>query len=379
MNATKTENAAQEIESGVYTKINDAYVLPDSGDLGELKLDGCLVARGKGKVYAHPLEALEGKRVEAQGSEWDPVFGFQKGEAERFFILNGEKKECRFCDLCKDRLNGLTGNCFDYRTKPKGCAFKPAIASAMFRISLNGQKQIRPTAVSTDSAFHKPYYPSGVSFDNKVIRKNRRLHRARYRLWDFSQKKQRKYCSRCIFEGLCWINTRKVIEHCMVTNEKTEARCLKKIRKRFESVEEFLRLLSYSGSEIKYKPKGAKRKTIWRVSFPFNRRKFVIRKLTRPFASAQVSFRRVEKWGTAKPLPVKNQEHVAALAWFFMEEFMFNKTCVWSSGGRIKRPFWILLKDGGIEVAHYAFGCYLRLDMATFKSFNDILHYDRRS
>ncbi|GEM_PF-2742642 len=377
MNAAKTENKSTQIEDRVYTKINGAYVLPDPGDLTELQLDSCLVAKGKGSVYAQPLETLEGKRVEAGKGEWDPVFGFESGEADRFFILNGEKKECRFCDLCKDRLNGLTGNCFDYRIKPKGCAFKPAVSPGMFRISLVGRKKLRPTAVSKDSAFHKPYYPSGVSFDKEVIRKNRKLHYARYHLWELSQKKQEKYCSRCVFEGLCRINTRKVIEHCMVTNEKTEARCLQTIRKRFGSLEEFLHLLSYAGSVIRYKPKGAKRRTKWRVSYPLNGKKFLLRKLARPFRTVEVSRRRIEKQASPKPLPLENQEHAAALALFFMEEFMINRSCVWSPGGRLKRPFWILLKGEGIEVAHYSCGCYLRLDIVSFTSFNEILHYNR--
>ena len=377
MNAIKTENKSPQIEDRVYTKINGAYVMPDPGDLTGLQLDGCLVAKGKGIVYAQPLEALEGKRVEAGKGEWDPVFGFQNGEADRFFILNGERKECRFCDLCKDRLNGLTGNCFDYRVKPKGCSFQSAVSPGMFRISLDGRKKVKPTAVSKDSAFHKPYYPSGVSFEKELIRKNRKLHYARFHLWELSKKKQEKYCSRCIFEGLCRINTRKVIERCMVTNEKTEARCLEKIRKRFGCLEEFLHLLSYAGSVIRYKPKGAKRRTKWRVSYPLNAKKIMLRKLARPFTTVEVSRRRIEKQVNPKPLPLENQGHVAALAWFFMEEHMIGKSYVWARGGRRKRPFWILLKDESIEVAHYPYGCYLRLDIATFKSFNEILHYDR--
>ena len=134
MNAAKTEDKNQEIEKNVYTKIDHAYVMPDPGDLAGLELDGCLVAKGKGILYAQPLETLEGKRVEAQDRESDPVFGFESGEADRLFILSGEKKQCRFCDWCKDRLNGLTGNCFDYRIKPKGCCFKPAVPPSMFQI-----------------------------------------------------------------------------------------------------------------------------------------------------------------------------------------------------------------------------------------------------
>ena len=103
----------------------------------------------------------------------------------------------------------------------------------------------------------------------------------------------------------------------------------------------------------------------------------MLRKLTRPFASAKVSRRLIENQANPKPLPLENQEHIAALAWFFMEEHMIGKSYVWSSGGRIKRPFWILLKDEGIEVAHYSFGCYLRLDIVAFKSFNEILRYNR--
>lgn len=377
MNAIEAKNKDMEIAEGVYTKINGAYVMPDPGDLAGLQLDGCLVAKGKGTLYAQPIETLEGKRVEAQRGEWDPVFGFDNGEADRFFILNGVRKECRFCDLCKDRLNGLTGNCFDYKVKPKGCSFQSAVSGGMFRISLEDRKKVKPTAVSKDSAFHKPYYPSGVSFDKKLIRKNRKLHYARYHLWELSKRKQEKYCSRCIFEGLCRINTRRVIEHCMVTNEKTESRCLDRIRKRFGSVEEFLYLLSYAGSVIRYKPKGAKRKTKWRVSYPLNAKRFMVRKLSRPFATAEVTRVRIAKQVNPKPLPLENQGHIAALAWFFMEEHMAGKTYVWAPGGRRKRPLWILLKDNGIEVAHYPYGYHLRLDIATFKTFNDILHYDR--
>jgi hypothetical protein len=361
----------------MYTKINGCYVMPDPGDLKPLGLDSCVVARTEGKLYVHPLGEAAGKPAEREGLSYDPIFGFSKEEGERFFILDGKRKELRFCDLCKDRLNGITGNCFDFRVKPKGCAFDPSTPPAPFNISLEGWTKVKPTDVSRDTPFSKPYSPSYVHFDLKTIRRNQKMRLVRRHLWEYQQKKQQKYCSRCIFEGLCYLNTRKVVEHCIVTNEKTEARCLESIRRRYGSAEEFLRLLSYAGSEIRYKPRSAKRRTKWRVSYPINRKKFLVRKLARPFTTAEVSLSRIEKQANSKPLPLTNQEHAAALAWFFMEEHMIGKTYVWVRGGRRKRPFWILLKEEGIEVVHYPYGYSLRLDSVTLESFNESLHYGR--
>ncbi len=362
----------------IYTRIRGSYVMPAPGDISILNLDSCLVGKNKKCLFVRPLEDLAGHCAERQCHSSDPVFGLSSDESEKFLIVNGVKLTGNCCSICRDRLNGMTGNCFDYQIKPKGCIFQPLKPPAPFRIDLSGWQKIKPTDVSTMSPFAKPYSPSDASFDSKTMAQNRKMRRIRYHFWEFRSKKEEKYCSRCIYQGLCYFNCRTIAEHCMVTEEKTLKGSLSKIRSKFGSVEEFLKLLSFSGKPVYRRPPKGKRKNKWLVSRPENRRKFTLRQLNRPFEMISVSRNQIEK--QVKPDPVysgEDRDRVAALCWYFMKQFMTQWGCVSGFGGRVLRPFWVTPKPGFVELIHYPYGWRLALSSLKFRSFNDILRYDR--
>ncbi|PIQ87523.1 MAG: hypothetical protein COV74_00180 [Candidatus Omnitrophica bacterium CG11_big_fil_rev_8_21_14_0_20_45_26] len=377
-NGFETFVSEKKIVAKAYAKLGQVFVMPDPGDLEALELDNCMIRRANGRLCVAPLDGLAGKQVVQHSGGWEPVFGYFDGKLDGFGIIRGTRQEVSFCDLCRDKLNGITGNCFNDRVKPRGCSFEPAAQSAGFHIDLSGWRRLPESDVAADSPFWKPRHAEEICFDVRKIRENRKLKITRRHLWEYQKKKEEKYCSRCVFQDLCCLTTRRVVEHCMVTDDFTMRRALTRIRKRFGSVDQFLALLAYSGGELRYRPKHDKRKTGWRVARPLNREKLLLKKLSRPFRETVVSRSVVESRIQPSQVTITDPDKAAALAWFFIEKHGNGwGGRVHAFHGIIKRPLWILPKEAGIELTHYPFGRYLKRESLEFHSFNDILRYNR--
>ncbi len=365
----------------LYTEYKGIYVLQDPGDLAALKLDSCVVSRKRHQIYIAPLENLQTKQVEDKRSSGysDPVFGFYAAKPERFLVINGERKNSKFCDLCKDRLHGITGNCFNYGAKPGGCSFRPAKAPGKFNISLAGWKYLKPSRVNQYSPFKKPWSAEYIHLDSKIINRNKRALAARNDFWGQLEKKKAKYCARCIFKGRCYMNSMRIAERCMVTVEKTEKRSLGKIHSRFGSVEEFLNRLAYCGKEIVCRPKGEKRKTRWVVTKPVGRNKFLIRKRSRPFKRAIVSKTRIERNVVPEALPSLEREKIATFAWYFFEKYCAKDQDAYRGyRGRTIRILSVTPVPSGIEVSYYPYGWGTpSISRKQFHSFNEIVSFER--
>ncbi|HOW87336.1 MAG TPA: hypothetical protein PKV84_01595 [Candidatus Omnitrophota bacterium] len=364
----------------LYTKFKDIYVLTDPGDLTDLKLDSCVVARKGRQVYVAALESLQSKCVEDKRSSGysDPVFGFYAAKPERFLVINGERKTVKFCDLCKDRLHGITGNCFSYGVKPGGCSFRPANALGKFNISLDGWRYLKPSRVNHYSPFKKPWSAEYIRLDSKVISRNKRAIAARNDFWNQLEKKKKKYCSRCIF-GRCRMNSMRIAERCMVTDEKTQKRCIKKIQGRFGSVEEFLNRLAFCGKEIACRPHGEKRKTKWVITKPVGRNKFLIRKRSRPFKRAVVSRARIEGNVIPGALPWEGREKIASLAWYFFERYYAKDQDAYRGyRGRTIRILSLTPIPEGIKISYYPYGWGTpEILEKQFYSFNEVVSFER--
>lgn len=366
-----------------YTVFNGIHVLPDPGEnIPALELDSCLAARRRGKLYIHPLDALRGKEVEQNDGRWaDPVFGYSRDEGEtidRFLVVGGKRRDAGFCGLCRDRLNGITGNCFDSGVKPKGCSFDPAADPGIFRIRLDGWTKLRPWEVNRSSPFKKPWSADYISLDPCVIRRNRKARKVRANFGFFLRKKEEKFCARCVHSGLCHMSCLKIAEHCMVTEEKTLSKCLRKIQRKFGSAGEFLNRLAYSGSMITHRPRKSKRRTPWMVFRPDGKNHFLARKPSRPRLMTRVTLGKVKRSAEPRALPSQNPERIAALAWFFMEKYCArNKDFYWGYRGRTLRILSITPEADGIEVSYYPYGWRLSLHTRRLCSFNDVLRFER--
>ncbi len=364
----------------LYTEYEGVHVLTDPGDLTDLGLDSCVVARRKGQVYVRSLESLKAKEVEdKRRSGSDSIFGFYGEKAERFLMINGERRDIRFCDFCKDRLNGITGNCFDRNIKPKGCSFDPVKKPGEFRISLDGWQYLPPSRVNKRSPFKKPWSTEYISLESKVIERNKRALKIRQNFGAELKKKQDKYCSRCIYKGLCYMDSVKIAERCMVTEDETQKRCLARIQKRFGSVEEFLNRLAYAGKEIIHRLADETRKTRWLITKPVGRNCFLVRKHYKPSKMTLVSRLKVEKNVIPDALPWMNREKIASLAWYFFEKYCAkNQDAYRGYRGRSIRILSVTPIPRGIEVYYYPYGWGNAQPLTKrFDSFNDILRFER--
>lgn len=348
----------------VYTQIEGAYVFPDPEDLKTLKPDSCVVRKVGDRPCLIPLNDLKGKQVEGGRNSYSPLWGYQNDKNEPYILLNGERKNPKFCDLCRDRLNGITGNCFNTNIKPKGCSFEPSEEVKPFEIELKGWKKLRPTDVNKHSAFNTPCL-SWVDFDPKTVKKNKKARIIARHLPEYQEKKVEKYCSRCIYQGTCYLNSNRVAEHCMVTEEEMIKKCTSEIRKKYGSVSEFLNLLAYGGERFSCRPQKHLQEEEWRVSQPLSRNKFLIVQPYRYFNEMKVSRKIVEKLVTPKELPEGGHEKIAALAWYYLSQYQYHR-------------IWVSLKTGGIEVTHRTRGHYHFYRPQSFTSFNEIHYFFNR-
>jgi len=348
----------------VYTQIHGTYVFPDPADLKTLKPDSCVIRKVGERPCVIPLSDLKGRQVEGGRNSYSPVWGYQNDKNEPYILLNGERKNTKFCDLCKDRLNGITGNCFNTSIKPKGCSFEPAEQVKPFQISLVGWKKLRPTDVNKSSAFNAPCL-SSVDFDSKTVKRNQKIRIIARHLLEYQEKKVEKYCSRCIYQGTCYLDSNRVAEHCMVTEEKTIKKCASEIRKKYGSVEEYLDLLAFGGGRFNYRPHKHLREEEWRVAQPLSRNKFLIMQPYRYSNDTKVSRKVVEEMVIPKELPASDHERIAALAWYYLSHYQFHRV-------------WVSIKSGGIEVTHCTRGHYHFFRCQTFTTFNEIHYFFNR-
>ncbi|MFH0984874.1 MAG: hypothetical protein V1882_04995 [Candidatus Omnitrophota bacterium] len=365
----------------IYTKLESVHVLSDIGDLTDLKLDSCAVARKSGQVYVCPLDSLNEKRVEGYNNSGfsEPVFGFDDKKCEKFLIINGERKNGKFCDFCKDRLNGITGNCFNHSIKRGGCSFSPSKPLGRFNVSLGGWRYLKPSRVNKYSPFKKPWSAGYISLDTTLINRNKRVVAVRNDFWNQLKKKEGKYCSRCVLNGRCRMNSARIVERCMVTDEETQKGCMQGIQKMFGGVDGFLSRLAYSGKEITCRPKGGKRKSRWLITKPVGRNKFLIRKRLRPWKTAIISRKRVEKNAAPEALPLMDREKIAVLAWYFLEKYCAGDQEAYRGyRGRTIRTLSVTAIPSGIEVSYFPYGWGAPRPMEKrMESFNDVSSFDR--
>src|SRR3989338_2399049 len=348
----------------VYTKIKGTFVFPNPEDLDFLKPDSCLVRKESEKLCITPLSEVKGKPVETSGNGYHPLWGDLDEDPKPYILIDGNMRDPKFCDLCKNKLNGITGNCFDRNIAPNGCSFDPVDHVKAFQISLDGWKKLRPTDVNKFSGFYTPHI-NWTEFNSKTIRRNRKMRIVSHNLWEYQEKKIAKYCSRCIYEGTCCLNSQKIIKHCMVTEEETVKQCLQSIRRQYGNAEEFLRLLAYGGKKLMYRPRYRTKESEWRVAHPLKRKKFKIVQPYRYFNDGTVSSKVIEEKVIPRPVPCEDRDKIAALAWYYLKHFHYHL-------------LWISPKLGGIEVAHPTRGSYYFFRRQTFTSFIEILYFFNR-
>lgn len=349
----------------VYTKSNGAYVFPRVQDLKTVKPDSCAVRIIGDKPCVLPLGSLRGKQVEGDSYHgYSSLWGYNDDKNDPYILINGEKKRAKFCDFCQDRLNGITGNCLNKNIKPSGCSFQPVPELKPFEINLEGWKEIREIDLNTHTPFYKPHL-SGIKFDPKLIKKNRKTRLIARHLPEEQERKIEKYCSRCIYQGTCTLDSRKIAEHCMVTEDVMIKQCLSNIRRKFGGVEAYLNMLAYAGGKFKYKPEGYVQESEWRVSQPFNKKQYEIIAPYNCFGDLKVTREFVEDSVKPLPLPVKNREKIAALAWYYLDRYHFHR-------------LWISLKENGIEVTHRVHRRNHFFRPETFTSFNEIHYFFNR-
>ncbi|HOW87335.1 MAG TPA: hypothetical protein PKV84_01590 [Candidatus Omnitrophota bacterium] len=343
----------------VYTQVDGAYVFPRSRDLRSLKPDSCAVRIVGEKPCVIPLQDLSGKEVEnGDRHGYSSVWGYHDDKNDPYILINGAKKKAKFCDLCKDRLSGITGNCLNKSIKPSGCSFQPVEDLKPFAINLSGWRKLRPVDVNERTPFLKPYL-SGVAFDPKLIKQNQKIRIIARHLPEYQERKLEKYCSRCIFQGTCYLHSHKVAEHCMVTEEETIKKCLGEIMRRFGSVHDYLGMLAYSGGRLMYKPEGYIQESEWRVAQPFDKKQYEIAKSFQGCNDLKVSRKLVEGSVTPVSIPKSNRERIAALAWYYLDRYHFHR-------------LWISLRPEGIEATHQVYGHNRFFRAEVFTSFNEI-------
>jgi len=349
----------------VYTKIDKAYVFPDCANLRSLKPDSCAVKIVDKKPCVIPLGDLQGKEVENGGrDDYSPVWGYQSGKNEPYILINGQKKRSKFCDFCKDRLNGITGNCLNKDIKPAGCAFQPVNELKAFDIDLDGWEKLRSVDLNPDTAFFRPFF-TGITFDPEVIRRNRKIRRIARHLPQYQKEKIEKYCSRCIYQGTCYLRSHKIVEHCMVTEEEMTNRCLVKIRRRYGSIEAYLNMLAYAGGKVMCQPRSYVQESEWRVSQPFGKAHYEILKPFNSYSGTKIARDVVERQVTPCSVPETNREKIAALAWHYLDHYHYHR-------------LWVSLKPEGIEATHHVRGPYRFFRAETFTSFNEIHYFFNR-
>ena len=349
----------------VYTKLDKTYVFPDPANLRTLKPESCAVKIIDKKPCVIPLRELQGKQVENGGrDDYSPVWGYQSDKNKPYILINGQKKRSKFCDFCKDRLNGITGNCLNKDIKPLGCSFQPVDELQPFEIDLGGWEKLRPIDLNRDTAFLKPSFTE-IAFDPKIIKRNKKIRRIVRHLPQYQEEKIEKYCSRCIYQGTCYLRSWKVAEHCMVTEEEMVKRCLGKIRRRYGSIDEYLNMLAYGGGKLMCQPRGYVQESEWRVSQPFSKTHYEILKPFNSYSGTKVSRELVERLVTSRVIPKANREKIAALAWHYLDNYHYHR-------------LWVSLKPEGIEATHHVGGSYRFFRAETFTSFNEIHYFFNR-
>ena len=349
----------------VYTQTDGTYVFPDPEALKVLKPDSCTVRKVDEKICLIPLEDLKGKQVEdGDRHGYSPVWRYQNDKNEPYILMNGQKADTKYCNFCKDRLNGITGNCFNQTIKPNGCSFNPVDDLKPFEISMDGWKKLRAIDLNKDTPFYKPR-PCSVDFNPKTIKRNKKIRLIARHLPEYQEKKVEKYCSRCIYQGTCNLNSSKVAEHCMVTEDEIIKQCLNLIRRRYGSVDEYLNLLAYSGGKFIYKPPSHVRESEWRVSQPFSKKQFEIMTPFNCYSELKVQRKFVEDLVTPIAVPEKNREKIAALAWDYLDRYHFHR-------------LWISLKAEGIKATHHTRGANRSFRAEIFTSFNEIHYFFNR-
>lgn len=349
----------------IYTRLEKTYVFPNPVNLRTLKPDSCVVRIIDKKPCIIPLGELKGKQVENGGrDDYSPVWGYQSDETKPYILINRQKKRPKFCDFCKDRLGGITGNCQNKNVKPEGCSFQPSEELKPFEINLNGWRQFRPIDLNRNTAFFKPRLDE-ISFDPKLVKTNKKIRHIARHLPEYQERKIEKYCFRCVYQGTCYLRSQKVAEHCMVTEEETIERSLRGIRGRFGSVDEYLKMLAYGGRKLMCKPRGYLQESEWRVSKPLSKTHYEILKPFNSCGGTKIARAVVERLVMPRAIPKANRGKVAALAWYYLDSWF-------------ARPLWISVKPGAIEVAHPVHGAYRFFRTETFTSFNEIHYFFNR-
>lgn len=278
------------------------YIIEKTKPLTKLDIDNCFVLEKEKAYVLAPVESLFNKKPE-----------YPLTENNIKVLINKQLKTP--CSLCIDKINGITKNCewAQEVSKDKECVFRPSeyISEGVLK-ELTTRKFIKPnlTLNRTFSSF------SYEDIDFSRIEQNRLAWKVRKNLGEYAQKKEKEFCSKCLYE--CILNSYKIAKNCLFTYDDLKQIILPKIINEYGSLDEFLSRLLYTGKFGLIKI-GKTRATNWVVGLPC-KDKYYITKTYHPFLTLKVDKQIIEDT-FSKGLVPPEKEKISILAYSTIEVF----------------------------------------------------------
>lgn len=181
-----------------------SILLPRSKELkdyvAELKIDN-----GICKIHTNCIQFWLADRkipIPANNS-WRHNYESGAFKTDFYLIQKGKITHYKsLCEICKDRLKGLVGECKDtdtssYRHNLEVCYYDLNIPETT--MDLSNYKAISNGLLCKDNPFRQYVQMEDISFDLKNIKHNLERFRDRYKCGKLKKLKKEKYCSKCIF------------------------------------------------------------------------------------------------------------------------------------------------------------------------------------
>ena len=191
----------------------------------ELKIDNAI---GRAEKNCIRLWIADRKQNPKDPNGRNYRYNYSNGDFRKdFFVV--KNKEVTFykslCDLCKDRVKGIVGECKDkdsshsYYNNSEQCFYD--INLEPMTMDLSKYYKISNGLLSKENPFKQYVSLEDMDFDLSVIKKNLERFRDRYKCGKLKKSKLNKYCTKCIFAcDTRLIKTTNVRNKCCLTYDR---------------------------------------------------------------------------------------------------------------------------------------------------------------